>query len=504
MPNVDFPAGNEYHDLSVISGLPQGASYAITNNTSALLYIHQSETQPTGLVGYPLEVRGTAVVPGDTALKTWCKGVRYGDIYVQPVDSSILPLTSSGTISGASPSRGIVTDRQGRSVKISQKGEMLTGSKMDVVDINFQYNIRPAKVKKEESGTGFISHPGAGGSYAMLSPGTGVGKAALYSRFPIIYRAGHESYAEISWIFRQPEDSPDYYEFCGFFDDTDRWCVGYKGLDFGVLFMEAGNETFVKIGADSQYGKTIDPLDGTGPSQYTIDPLSINVFRLSFAWHGGLPLTLEVQVGQQWYPVFVLDFSNHINETHLENPNLPVGGFIERKSGTGSDSSGRTGSWGAGTISSAPSVNTDDWVSHTKLDHVLQGGVRNNIITLTNPATWQGKANHVVYEVGELSIRNDGNKTVAVFGTKGATLTEATTPVFIDEPNYSLLFSEGGTVTGGKRGPATILGPDSNDRLNEAGKGVYVFPGESLTIEADPGGAITGEFSCTVRMIHKG
>lgn len=393
---------------------------------------------------------------------------------------------------------GIISDRLGRSAKVSQKGELLTASNTDDIDVNFQYTIRSAETVETTTGTGTVSHPGAGGSYAELSPGTGVGSAELVSRRAVRYRAGHEVYCELSHIFRTPESNLN--QWFGFINDSDRLAVGYQGLDLGILFREGGNDTFV-----SRDDFTLDKLDGTGPSGFTIDPQTINVSRCAFVWHGGLPLTVEMQVGQQWYPVHVFDFSNQITETHLENPNLPVGGLIERTSGTGTDEAMRTGSWRGGSIAAAVDEPSDDWTGHTVLDVTLSSGNRTNIMTLINPLTWQGKANHILYELGVVTFRSSANKDLALYGTKGATIIGGGAITDINVANYALQYQELGTVTGGTRGSAaTILGAGERERIDTRDTGILIYPGEAFTIEADAGGAVNGTFSCATRLIHEG
>lgn len=388
-----------------------------------------------------------------------------------------------------------LTDRQGRSAKISQKGELLTGTNIDDVDINFQYTIRSAETVTTVTGTGVVSHPGAAASYAELSPGAGVGSAQLVSRAPVRYRAGHEVYCELSHVFRTPEANLN--QWFGFINDSDRWVFGYQGLDLGVLFREGGNDTFI-----ARTAFNLDKLDGTGPSGYTIDPETINVTRCAFVWHGGLPLTIEVQVGQQWHPVHVLDFSNVIDETHLNNPNLPIGGLIERTSGTGTADAMRTGSWRGGSIAAAIDEPSDDWTAHTVLEAVVVAETRNNVFTLRNPLTWQGKNNHIVYELGVVTFDSTLNKTAAVYGVKGATITLGGTPTFIDESNYALQYIEGGTLSGGNQGPATVIKANSDRRTDVRDTGIFIFPGEDFAFEVFPANGANGAFSVSARVIH--
>lgn len=404
-----------------------------------------------------------------------------------------------------------IRDRQGKTAKISMKGELLTGQCVDDVDVNFQYIVRTAETIDNSTGTGSVTHPGASGAYALLSPGAGVGRGELVSKAPVRYRGGHEAYCELSWIYRTPEPA-NWAEFCGFVNGVDQFAIGYENESFGIQFTEGGNLTFVPLGTDSTYGKTIDRLDGTGPSGHNITPQSINVFRLSFVWHGGLPLSVEVQVGQQWWPVFIFDFSNSITETHLENPHLPIGGYIERTAGTGSDEASKTGSWRGGSIASAISEPSDDWTGAFILDVPLvnTAGVITNLLTFHNPDQWQGKQNHIVYELGVVTFRNKSNKDIAPVGMTNATLTGGGAVTFIDESNYALQVQSGGTLTGAAPAPvggaATILGSDDRERIDVRGTGIKVYPGTTFSIGAYPGEAsgANGTFSLATRFIHEG
>lgn len=391
-------------------------------------------------------------------------------------------------------------DRLGHQVKISQKGEMLTGGMIDDVDVNFQYVIRSAETVATATGTGAISHPGASGAYAQLSPGTGVGKAQLVSKDPVRYRGGHEVYCEVSAIFRTPEANLN--QLAGFLNDDDRLCVAYSGTSFGIAYREGGNDTFV-----AQSAFNFDKMDGTGPSGYTIDPEKINVYRLSYVWHGGLPLAVEVAVNGQWWPAHVFDFGNQIAETHLENPHLPIGLLVERTAGTGTADNAKTGSWRGGSIGTALSESSDDWTGASALDiSLLTGtGTKTNLITFHNPATWQGKQNHIVYELAVVTFRSSGNKDLAILGLTNATLGGSPGAVnFIDESNYALQTQLGGSVTGGTGGPATILGPGERERIFVKDTAIKVYPGDTFTIAADPGAgnSVNGTFSLATRWVH--
>lgn len=422
-------------------------------------------------------------------------------LHIEQPDADVWVLATTGVqkcvVTEQMNKRTLLTDRQNRSAKISQKGELLTGTNVDDVDVNFQYAVRTAETVSTTTGTGTISHPGSSASYAELSPGAGVGSAQLVSKQAVRYRGGHEAYCEMSHIYRTPEANLN--QWTGFINDNDRLAFGYSGLDVAILFREGGNDTVVV-----QDDFNIDKLDGTGPSGYTIDPLTINVSRMAYVWHGGLPLTIEMQIGQQWYPVHTFDFSNSITETHLDNPTLPIGSLIERTSGTGTDEAMKTASWRGGSIAAAVDEPSDDWTAHTTLDATLVSAARTNIMTFYNPPTWQGKQNHIVYELGVITFSSSANKDVAVYGTKGATQVGFGAFAAIDVSNYALEVAEGGTVTGGSRGSATVIKSGGERRTDVRDTGIRIYPGEYFTIEVDAGGAVNGTFSISSRLIHEG
>ncbi len=497
IPNIPIVAG-EWQDIYALTGIAVGTLIDVENTGVCDIYLAVQATQPpVDHDDYNILKRNGPRLEnnsGDSGAWAFCAHTD-GELNVSVGQENGFHRPLSSSSSTLSSSR--ITDRQNRSVKISQKGELLTGSNNDDVDINFQYTIRSAETRTTTSGTGVVSHPGANGSYAEISPGTGVGSAELVSLSPVRYRAGHEVYCEQSTIYREPEENLN--QWFGFLNGNDRWLMGYQGLVFGLMFREGGNDTFIP-----QSSFNVDKLDGTGPSGYDMNQQAINVNRLSFVWHGGLPLTLEIQINQQYYPVHTLNFANTITETHLENPHLPIGALIERTSGTGTDQAMRTGSWRGGSIASAGDEGSDDWTSHTVLDASLSNNVRTNIMTMVNPMLWQGKQNHIVYELGVIAFESDANKTVAVYATKGATITGGGAETFIDEGNYALKYIDGGTVTGGSRGPATVIKAGGDRRSDVRGTGIFIYPGETFTLEVDPGGPVNGEFSIASRFIHQG
>jgi len=400
---------------------------------------------------------------------------------------------------GVDPTRTQAVDSAGRRGQVSQSGDLIVGWRQDDISINFQYGVSTFDIKDggQASGTGSISQIG---SMAALNSGTGVGSAFLESLDSVRYRSGHESYCSPSVIFATPEAGVK--QHLGFLNLVDGVTVGYEGLDFGIFFLEGGNETFVE-----QSNWNIDRLDGTGQSRYTLDPQGGQVPEIKFVWHGLKNITLEFvdDIGNS-IPVHRFKYINDpsIDEVHLENPSLPFGARIERASGTGSNLAMKIGSVRAGVVSGREENNASNrWFSVTSLDFALQANVRNNLFTIQNKATYQGKTNHIILEIAQTDFVNDANKSLVVYGTKNATLSGNTAFTDLDTINSVVSVSRGGTIIGGARGPAApVRSGDQRTNTDVLNTGVRIYPGETLTIEIETDGNINGTFTAVIRFVE--
>lgn len=401
-----------------------------------------------------------------------------------------------------------IKDNAGRNALVSLAGELQVAYKVDDISINFQYGISTRDIVEggQVTGTGSV---GTFKSMATISTGTGVGSALIESVDAVRYRSGHETHGAISWIFPTPEINVN--QYMGFLNDNDGWCVGYQGTAFGLWFIEGGNFNFIPQSSwnfdrlDGSFDPT-DPLSdpSNNPSSYLINPQTANLYRLSYAWHGFLPLVLEIydRDSRQWILCHMQQSTNQDVETHLENPSLPLAGKIERTEGTGANLIAYTGSWRAGSITGVSENNSSNrWFSYLTLDAPLVASVRNNIFTVRNKATYQGKINHVVVELAVVTFVNDGNKALPIYGTKNATLSGATAFTDIDTLNSTLEVSEGGTISGGLRSPATVVRSGGDRRTDVLGTGIKIYPGETFTFEVPTGGNVNGTFSIAARFV---
>lgn len=95
MFTVTLPDNQQYHCLCNITGIPQGTSLIVTNNTNGQIRLKQSNTKPgnKSLEGYPVWPNQTVLVHGNDFMPVWCKGGTDGYVIVQELTSTVVPFT---------------------------------------------------------------------------------------------------------------------------------------------------------------------------------------------------------------------------------------------------------------------------------------------------------------------------------------------------------------------------------------------------------------------------
>lgn len=332
----------------------------------------------------------------------------------------------------------IIVDSAGRENMIALTGDQIVGFRLDDISVNFQYGISTNDIKDGGSvtGTGEIGHTG---SMATVTAGTGIGSATITSRSAIRYRAGHQVMGAITCVFHEPEINLK--QYAGFLNDDDAWCVGYDSLDFGIWFIRGGVIDFIK-----QSDFNIDKLDGSGDSGYNINPQTMQLYLSTYAWHGSLPLRIEIYNPDtsKWVVCHKVEIINSAIDTHLKNPNLPIAFKIERVSGNGVLDHMCTGSWRGGIISGAEQTNVGArWFADFILNRTktAQG---DHAITIRSKDIFNGIVNHIKTEVKIIVSTNGTNKDLVFKATKLSNLSPseqtAITSTFVDvDSNNSVI-----------------------------------------------------------------
>lgn len=375
-------------------------------------------------------------------------------------------------------------------------GEHVMGWRSDSISCQFQYSNSTRDVVAESSGSGVATNSD---SMAHVALGTAVGSCSLRSIDAVRYRPGHELMAQFTSRYDGAQVGVNQYH--GLLNGADGVTFGTKDGVFGVWHIL---NSVVEFTPQSEFN--MDKLDGTG-SGFILDPAKLNLYMVQYGWLGVAPTVYSVYCGAilGWRVCHIVDHVNMVTVPHLGNPSLPVQVKVERLSGTGTAAMVSTASWRAGVVAGETEYNNADrWFANTQLDVVLGGaaGTVYNLLTIRNKTTYQGKTNHVPLEIGISVFDNSTNKTLAVYGSFGATLTGNSAYTDVSTADSVAEYSTGGTSANGTRGPATVLRKDAYQYLDVRGTNVVVHPGETLTFEVVGASAFTGTFSVSTRWVE--
>lgn len=374
-------------------------------------------------------------------------------------------------------------------------GENIIGWRVDNISVQFQYGNSTRDVTPTTSGSGSVTNSD---EMAVASVGSGVGNALIRSVDPIRYRPGHEMTSQFTSIYSGMQVGVNHYH--GLINDQDGVGFGTKDGIFGIWFIQGGIETFTPQ-SDWRGDKCLNQ----DSNDFVLDPTKMNIYQVQYGWLGVAPIVFSIYTGFMtgWRVVHWIDRTNSNNTPHLNNPSLPVTMRVVRTSGTGTTADIRSSSWRGGVVAGEDESNSSNrWNSFTRLDHPFVDGVRNNVFTIQNKSTYLGKINHVVIELGVVAFTNTTNKTIAVYGTKGATLTGNSAYVDVSTQNSVVSISTGGSVTGGTRGPATVVQSSTGTRIDVLRTGIIIYPGETFTFDVEAGAGANGTVSISARWIE--
>ena len=377
-----------------------------------------------------------------------------------------------------------VGDFENKQVMNTMFGEMTVGVRADNVNVQFQYSISGFDIKNplgELTGTGAVSHVD---NRAVVESGTGVGSAKLVTRQSVRYRPGHECLTMFTAHFTAPEVNT--FQHHGLFNGSNGFYLGFKDDVFGVFRLDGGVET-----PTSQSSFNVDKVDGTGDSEFNLDPTKYNIYKISFGWLGIAPAYFSVYAGHEigWVLMHVIDLVNVQDTPHIENPSLPVSFEVGRASGTGANLKLQTSSIRAGVVGET----RDDDSSNRRfaefnLNLTVGAGAITHLISLKPRSTYQGKANHVRSKVEIIVSANSGNKDVVFKAYSPSSVTLSTPLLYsdIDTDNSVMQTSKTvATITELSRPNDVAIVLRQSSRDNTDIRGFDLYSGEEVIFAVD-------------------
>lgn len=369
-------------------------------------------------------------------------------------------------------------------------GEMTTGDREDYVSIIFQYGVSARDVTLSSSGSGVSSHDQGMASSVVNS---GIGMQIIESKDVNRYRAGHEMVSNFTGVFKGAAAGVN--QYLGPRNNQDAACFGTSSGQFGVWFIDSSVASFVPR---AQFNS--DPA-------LWLNPEMMNLYRVAYGYLGAAPIRFSAYnpAERRWDLVHEIMRVNSYDTPHLSNPTLPVAAVCERTTTqSNTPSAVKTASWRAGSVGGQDKSNSASrWFATTILDATIVANSGNNVLTLHVDTAFGGLTSHVVCELGVVAFANDTNKTVAFYGTKAAQITSGSAPAPISSGSSVMQVSTGGYVTGGTRGPATVLRSNNDRRTDVLNTGIVIYPGETFTFEAVAAAGVAGTVSISARWVER-
>lgn len=364
-------------------------------------------------------------------------------------------------------------DYAGRSAMVSKFGDLIVAERRDDISVQFQYNIATADVTTTLVGGGSVS---VSESRAVLSTAAGVSTTTLESVNVIRYRPGHEAFAFFTAALDDAGVGVEHR--IGPWDDNDGFFFGSIDGVFGVGRRRDGVETFTPSSGFSH-----DTLVGERGSAFTIDWSDLGIRRISWGYLGIAPIDFEVfgDASRGFIPAHTIDLTGAGADTSILNPVLPIRAQVKRTSGSGVAQL-RTASWNGGTCGPPDEEIGNRHFSAYSAKSVT-GAVRTNLLTISNPTTFQSKTNRVRLNMDRLTVATDGTKTVEVAIFEDATLGGSPSYSAIDATNsVTTVDTAGTTVTGGTRVATWTVGKAEGRDFILRDDAIRLKPGHTFTL----------------------
>lgn len=358
--------------------------------------------------------------------------------------------------------------------------------RQDFIALEFNYGVpadqtivstTPPGQVLETAGSVFLSTPDPGSS------------ANVTTIRAIPTNSGDEVYALFSVAFSRPDDVTAH--GIGLFDTDNGIGVGFPGpgASFSAFYRVDGIDTFI-----AQSSFNVDPLDGTGPSGFTLDTEAFNTFRLSYIWYGTNLIRYQVlNTNDEWITFHEISNVNSQTTAAFGNPYLPMSmGQINLGITTGTADELFTTAWRGGVIHSGEENAAIRTFAFNVTQPALVSG-ETYMFTLQNRATFGGETNKILVRLARVGGGNtfDSTTPVIIRYYKNSTLTGETFTDINTNNSVVEVDTTAATFTGGNL-LWTLGGTFDFDYIPTDRIEFYLAPTESVTVTIEQLAGLVG------------
>ena len=366
---------------------------------------------------------------------------------------------------------------------LSSFNEYLTVESTPIVQLQFIYSLLSNYIQTSMSGletTGGVIGQGTGMAFISTNGEPGA-KALLASKARINYQPGQGANAVFSAIFEA--GVPGNRQYIGIGNASDGFFFGYNEMNFGLLYRNNYNDTWI-----SQNNWNQDKLDGLGKSGLTLNPLFGNVYKIQYQWLGFGIIKFFVKNPDNglWILVHLIDYSA-ATAPNISNPSMQLLAANMNNTGSSANVTMKTSSMAGFIEGQLASSNL-----YSNFSIFTTGSIdsqQRTFLSIKNNELYQGLNNQSMIVLDSLSILNGASNT----GTYVATLFKNPS---VSGASYTSVASNSvvsyDTSKTGVSGSEMLLfaylsnnknfGQKGLDIINLSNKKILIAPGDRLVI----------------------
>lgn len=359
-------------------------------------------------------------------------------------------------------------------------GSMETSEKSAHVSVNFAHGLDALDVIETETNGG-----GANSSSALAVINTSTasnGVAAVETRRAIKHITSHGFYAMFSVSFSTPRANS--YQRIGLFNSYAGFFVGGSQGAIGVGFRNNSTNTETTT-------FNLDPLDGTGASQFKVDWGKLNTVRISGGDFGLSNVVFSIFGGYDkgWIPFHIYENTNLVTALPLLTPFLPLkmevgntGNLTDIVMSSGFLSAGLYGS-----VDKQPTARFFGlYAQKTGITTTLY-----NVVSLRSEATMNSIPNQIKAVLKDLSysVLMNASDSLVVSLVLNATAPGLLTWTPVSSESTLTYTTEGSDISGGVTLATFVVGPNGSfSKVFGEDQNISLTKGQILTVAAKTAG----------------
>ena len=224
--------------------------------------------------------------------------------------------------------------------EIDSFGRLRVSNQVVLFESFFTFDLQDTRWTQALTGSGTVTRD-TNANTANLNVGTASGdKVVRRSRRYIPYQAGRSQHFSMSFIFNAAKTNLR--QRIGCFDDNDGIFLQLSGSTVSFVQRTSTSGSPSDSNAAAQSSWNIDKLDGTGPSQATIDFTKIQLLIIDYGWQAAGSIRVGFLINGEIVYAHVFHTANVLSLPFMKSGAMPIRLEIENTGATSGASTMKT------------------------------------------------------------------------------------------------------------------------------------------------------------------